>query len=498
MLVTIAVAASTFIATTLDWRAALAQAAAPRTARELNFDAAIAEADFAARWRLGPLRRMEAAGNLLRVYAAATSYRTAQWQDRMQRAQAADAPAQIESQAREDRRRARRYAEDGLALAHHIRTRVSPSAFQSGVVEAGICVLMATIEAGESGAEVSADLQRRAVDALTLEANRHRTDESIVLQLLGMIPTAPTPQFVNYLLGPLRAGPFTENWEGAASHVMARPDFTPFLVSVREQADKDVDSGTPEKWKDALSPEILRLVAYDAASKAAFDEAANQARRAADGYRQWGARLQIATVAALVEESRYRLLGHPGQPELAAKVSAEAMKAVPRIGRADLVEEPILIEQVHQHLAALEEKPAAELIVRLNPGVHPNLVPGLVSRAYVGLVHRVLTAGPNPPLERIERWLSRAVELAPQDPEPLLVLCRILHATQRDEELIGRLKEVDALAGDPAVVNRFVEAALTMRDSPMLRMFLAARTAVPTTSSAPVTTAPAPQPDAAP
>lgn len=494
----VVVAAIVFFAATMDWRAAMAQAESPRTARKLDFESAVNQAGFAARWRLNPSRRMEAAANLLRVYATAASYRAAQWQDRMQRAQTAGAPAQIETQAREDLRRARTYAQQGLRLAHDIRTRVSPSAFQSGVVEAGLCVLLATIEAGESDAELSADLQRRAIDALTIEANRHRTDESIVLQLLGLTPNAPTPQFMNYLLGPLRAAPFTENWEGAAAHVIARPDFAPFLASLRDQAEKDVNSGNPEKWKEALSPEILRLVAYYSTGGGEFDASADLARRAADGYRQWGTRLQIATVAALVEESRYRLLGHPDDPSLAAAVAREAMEAVPRIGRADLVEEPILIERVHQHLAAMEEQPAAELIVRLNPGVHPNLVPGLVSRAYVGLVHRVLTSRPDPPLGLIEQWLTRSVALAREDPEPLLVLCRILHATERDEALIERLKEVDALAGDPEVVNQFIGAALGIRESPMLRMFLAARTATPTTSSAPATLAPTTQPEAAP
>jgi O-antigen ligase len=497
-LAAVIVAASAFFATTMDWRAAMAQAEAPRTARELDFETAVGEAGFAARWRLNPVRRVEAAANLLRVYATAASYRTAQWQDRMQRSQTAGAPAQIETQAREDRRRARTYAQQGLRLAHDIRTRVSPSAFQSGVVEAGLCIVLATIEAGESDAEVSADLQRRAIDALTVEANRHRMDESIVLQLLGMTLNAPTPQFVDYLLGPLRAGPFTESWEGAAAHVMARSDFAPYLASLKDEADKDVNSGNPEKWKRALSPEALRLAAYHATGRGAFDEAADLARRAAQGYRQWGTRLEIATVAALVEESRYRLLGHPDDPSLAAAVAREAMEAVPRIGRADLVEEPILIERVHQHLAGLEENPAADLIVRLNPGVHPKLVPGLVSRAYVGLVHRLLTSRPDPPLELIERWLTRAVELAPEDPEPLLLLCRILHTTERDELLIDRLKQVDALAGDAEVVNQFIDAALAIRESPMLRMFLAARIAAPTTSSAPVTSVPTTQPEAAP
>lgn len=495
LVVALLVSAAALMAHSLNWQAALAQAQAPKTARELDFDSAVHEADFAATWRLSPVRRLEANVGLLRVYAAAAAYRTAQWQDRSQRARAANAPPKIQSEAREDFRKARSDAQQGLVLAHDIRTRISRSAFGAGVVEAGLCGLLATIEAGPNSAEISSDLRRRAIDALTIEVMRHRTDDSIVLQLLAMAPNKPTPEFVDLLIGPLRAAPFTENWEGAALHVISRPDFEPLLAELLKVANKDVDSGTPEKWTNALSPEVLRLAAYQSAARNKFDEAADLAHKAVDGYRQWDNRLEIATVAALVEQSRYLLLGHLDDPARAAAVAKEAMDAVPTIGRADVIEEPILIEQVHENLAAFHEQPAARLIVQLNPGVHPDAVAGLVARAYVGLVHRVLTSLANPPMALVERWLERAMTLAPDDPEPLLVMCRILQVTGRDAELVERLQQLDTLTGDPDVANRIAFSALTIRNSPELRAFLTARGITPPTTSAP-TTAPESQPSA--
>lgn len=487
MVLAVVVAVAALVAHVVDWQAARAQAQSNKTARELNFDQAIEEARFAAMWRLNPVRRLEASTNLLRVLATGASYRASQWQERTQRAQAADAPPQIQAEATEDRRRARRYAEQGLSLAHEIRTSASRSAFRAGAIEAGLCGLLALVEAGDADTELSADLRRRAIDALTLESRRHRLDESIVLQRLGMAPNTPTPDFVDLLLGLLRAGPFSEQWEGAAGLVMTRPDFDPFLAELVKVAEQDVESGSREKWKNALSPEVLRLNAYRLAAQESFDDAAETAQRAYDGYLQWGSRLQIALVAALVEQSRYLLLGHPDDPDRAAAVAQDAMDAVPQVGRADLIERPILIEQAHQQLAGMHEQPAADLIVRLNPGVHPDLLPELVARAYVGLVHRVLTSRQDPPLMLVEQWLQRAVTLAPDDPEPLLVLCRILHATERDPELVERLRQVDVATGDPQVANQFAATALTIRESPELRAFLIARAGAPGPSTAPAT-----------
>lgn len=486
----VAVALGVLLASILDWQGALAQTRAPSLARGFQFDAAVRAADRARRWRLNPVRRLEAANTLLAVDVAAATHHLLQAQERSQRARQEGTVARLAALIEEDINKARRYAQDGLAGAFWLRDKGAKSAFLAGWFEARLCALLASIEEGANHAEESERLRLRAAEALKIENRRHRLDEDVVLELLRLAHEMPTAQRITLLLGPLRAGPASADLTAEAQRLFARQDFEAVFAQARDEALDDMRKENAKDWSSELAPEIVRFAALRAAADGDLRQAADVAERAAEGYRHAGSRLQVGLVAALVEKARYLLFSDPADPAPAAAVAKQASQAVPSVADATAIETPILVEMAHQHLARLEEEPAGKLIERLNPGLDPEALPELIARAYVGLAHRLLSARPDPPLELVDRWLVRAIELAPEDPEPVLTRARVLFMLQRDDEVVQQLARLEELIDEPSVIDRFIERVLQMRPSAPLAELRDRRR--------PPTTAPATAPAAAP
>ncbi len=407
-----------------DWQGARAEVQAADQLRAADHDRAILGAEFAARARLDPLRRLDAHGLLLDVYTATAARHVARAQQRAQRVAAGQTAEDI---ARplivEDFARAEPSIQRGLDLAERLR-RICPGLYGAGLAEANLCALLLELDRHEGGdvAETAGPLRARAVDALKTELVRQRDNLALALRYVASAADIPAHEQIEALCGPLRAESGIPDMFAAVQQLSQRPEFLNALRELVTAAHHDPHPDDPAAWRVFFAPEAFRLAAAIEGMHGRYAVAAQFAARAVTLYNA-GRNvhfLPIPRALTLLEQARYTWLMSVREPDAARRLAEEALETMPPIGRRDELSRPIYGQLLTLALAAGNEDEARNWGRLVAPGITDDELPLLLADSYAALAEVLLGLARNtpPPDSAPAATQPESPESAPAETKP--------------------------------------------------------------------------------
>ncbi len=268
-----------------DWRAARHMHDAEAALTAGRSADAVVRADFAARHRLEPFRRLTA-------WVLAARSRAERLRSRL-----LSDPAPPDDPALNA-------GHECLAVLERLEA-AAPRFLQSATIEAEAARgLVTAYERLGRPREVRA-FRERVRRAFERERRDEPFDLRAVESLWQAAPDAPAIERLMWLRGVCRAGFVDERWERLLEELRGRPDFRPALEDLLSLARQD-RLRPPDSWSDVLSPETFRVAARERHLAGDVRIAVDLCSEAEAMYVAALPRLRGGRAAALLELSRYR------------------------------------------------------------------------------------------------------------------------------------------------------------------------------------------------
>ncbi len=360
-----------------------------------------------------------------------------------------------------------------------------------------------------------------------LELDRDPQNLAVALRVIGLSANERAAYRLGILRKPLRKGPVrlrpdAEQFavdplaeiEPVLMSLMGEEDFDEAVQEMLRRAQRELTVQDAKNWKDPYAPESLRLVARVNKLGGHFPEAAELAGQAAQISKALGGTFPGAVANALLDQSRYRLLGQQFAEAVAA--CDEAAKQWPNVRERELQLRPVLQTRAMYMLAAGSETEARTLMAKLYPQAQTAELDRRLSAGYAALCEAYMNFPPDMRPSAYSRWLDRSLALHADNrtahllaarlafqqnntagtAEHLKTAVRISFAQGDDASGFQYLRTLGELTRDPALLGEFVrQLSQQYPANTALQRLVEAGPEVlipPTTSTAPETaTAPA-------
>jgi len=475
-----------------DWAGVRAQFEADRAFEQSHYRQATEAAEFAASARLEPHRKLEARVHLAGTYALVAGAHMERAQQRFARIQAGEIDPQVAKPLiDEDCTLAADPLAKGLELTEELRRGFAGGYTDLGMIEADLCALLAERAAyqDQSRADTMDQLRGRAALALRTELRRNRFCEALVLRYLRLAVGIPVAEQIEMLCGPLRGGTSSSNLYLAAEQLARQQPFASTMKFLLDQAEQDLHSQDPLKWKYLFAPETCRLAAALESRAQHYDSAILLLEKATQLYGQGrnAELLSLCRAQTLQEQGWFAFLGDLLNPDRARILTEAAVETVPPIGKAELFRQAMYAQLVTLAVAARNEPAARTWAERINPHLDEETFAAMLGNNYVVVAELFMRRD----LPETDDFLERARHLIPNSPRVLWAEARWAFRQTDDSrvvDLLGQLIDLD----DPRRVTAFLQAALAMRpDAARLGEFYEQMVAEQRIPPMPTTTAPA-------
>jgi hypothetical protein len=455
-----------------DFSGARAEYDAATALDQNRYDQALQNASFAASARLEPVRRLEARVRSAGMYARVAAAHLSRARERLARIRSGEIDPDIALPLlAEDCKLADEPLARGIELAVKLRG-ITPGYPDLGIIESDLYNLLSESAAlkGESNPAKLDELRSLASRALMEELRRNRFSSQLVTRYLSLAAAGvPAARQIELLCGPLRGGTGASEMYALAGRLASQKTFIETLSVLLTQADRDLRSADPLKWKNPFSPEVCRLAAALEGRTGRHDSADALFAKAVQLYSQGrnAELLRLCRAQTLQDQAWSAFLGNPLSPERAIALTQQAVQAVPPIGRAQSLRQPMYSQLITLSLAASDESAARSWARQIDPHLDEQTL-GLLFGDHFLAVAEILMQRQAP---EAARFLDQARRLIPDAPRLLWAEANLAFRQENYAgltDLLGRLAGMD----DPRRITSFLQAALTARpDADPLREF---------------------------
>ncbi|UCG32792.1 MAG: O-antigen ligase family protein [Phycisphaerales bacterium] len=479
-----------------DWTGVRAQYDASRAFNQSRYGGAIQAAEFAAAARLEPHRKLESRVRLAGIYSAVAEACIQRAHQRAARVRAGEIEMETaQPLIDEDLALAEEPLEKGLELTQRLRDGFAIGYADLGMIEADLCRLLLehAVLQGKSRPALADELRVRATRALQVELLRHRFSEPLVLRYLGLAVGIPVAEQIEMLCGPLRGGTASPSLYVAAEQLSLQQPFAQALGFLLAQAEEDLRSGDPLRWKYVFSPEACRIAAALEGRGERFASAVVLLDRAVRLYSQGrnAELLSLCRSQTLLEQAWFTFLNDPLHPEEAIRLSQEAVYTVPPIGRGEVFRNPMYAQLITLAVAVGDHDMARAWAERLYPDLDAESFKVMIGTDAAVVADLLMRKD----LPQAFDFVEQSRRLAPEAPRAMWTDARWAFRHEDYDRVIAvlsRLLELD----DPRRVALFLQAAVNDRpDAAPLREYHEQLVAAGRIPAPPTATAPVAEPD---
>ncbi len=458
---------------TLDFTAARAQYEMGRSQEAGDWDAVLDQADYAARWRLPPLRHLAAMERQAAARVVVAEHYQNQAFRRLRKAVESTPPdRRLLSLAEEDVAIVETQIRNGLALVTDLLEK-APRYWNANWLQAQLRMLRFQFAVNTGDRRGATQYAEAAAEALQRELQRRPYDALLAVNLARLSVEKPfdgqtLDAIFDSLARPIRYGrliPAYRDWMLMVSDAPTFPDAFPPVLQRTLQA---TAAASPADWACAFAPERLRLCAIQFAVREDYARACELAEQAAALYPQLTESDQagldapyVGLASAEMELAEYRFLADPDNPQSAIEATELALRDCPNSYTGRQIVQAIRRRLVTYHLAAgHEDFVRTNLLPDLTGRERPAGMDVEVAARYTGmcgaLLHREADALP----ARLRAWIGRALELNPADPNAWLIEAELAYRDDDDARCVESLENALTRGADPRIVIDFVVEAL--------------------------------------
>lgn len=414
-----------------DWQAARAYFEAGRTMDDVQYVAAMGEADFAAAHTLDPFRRALAA--MMSVHARSLHFDSVL-------ASGQDAPTTQDLEV----------TSEALSRMNRLK-HAAPRFLRLSRIEAELELNRARAYQRRGEPANEAHCQERFLAAL----RQSRSDEPFLIerveQLWAIDGSATATDRILWLRCLMRGGEVEARFVQLVQVLLAMPGVGEALEIVYRAATQD-EHEPADAWRDRLAPESWRLLAMIQGITGQHGHAIELTAKAQRMYEAAGPRLFAGHSAAIHEEVRYRYSSDPlGQTELCLDRLAAAFSVAYGPADRDTILHDVTLGRTRAIVllsADRESDARAQLAAIYPPGVlgatettpeadaHDLLLAGL----YLELSNSLLIDGRF--VDRAIACSHRALALVPDMPDAWFMLSRAYLATSHDDAALEAIEKL--------------------------------------------------------
>lgn len=458
--------------------------------------------------RLNPQRRLEGLYRLGETHMLVARVLQSRADDRESRARQADVlDPNILALASDDRQRSDEHCRAGSA-ALNLLVRRSPGYFNHGWIAYWLNLIQSDNADARGDSQQQSQFFTAAGAALAAELDRQPFEPVLAEHFARVaIGNVPPPTIVEYLARPLR-------YQRITPYVNLLRDLSAddsFLGSVEELAQqaraqatgppqngeaKDPASDAPADPLSSWAPEKLRLGAALQFLRGNYVQALADVELAVGVYRRLAPVVLMGAAGGFEELAQCRFVSNPNDPRGAIESANDAISMAPESEPGRAMKRTVRLRMVEYLLAAGEETQARTLLRELGP---PNASDEEVS-SELGFRYRqlcqlfllqrrdvgTLPKPVNDLLPKMTQWITRSIELNPEDPVALLLSADLSFHSGDDVQAAKLLRGALDAGLPPPDAARFIEVSLEKRpDSMPLKELLSLLQTAPNSGRSP-------------
>lgn len=466
--------------TQMDFRSARSMFDMQQLLSQGKLDDAVEIAE-AGTWRLSPQRALASRFAIIDAYVQWAEHTIRRATERNQKARGSEPPdGRVLSLAQADIIMAEEAVRKGGHALKELVER-SPGYFNSGALEFRIHLVRAQAGLLRDDREAAEASRKNVVAALERELTRQpfRADLAVSYARFAR-SNAHSVRILTVLARPLRYGPITDDVAQAIQQLAQAPDVQQVLSQSIAPAPGEEATDPGQVVDRRWLPELLRVSAALYFMSGQYEQAAVQLEQAGKFYESLTRPATLGEAAASLEAAEALLYADPDHPEAAIAQAQQAIALAPqsRLGRE--LQNLAKQRMVAYHLASEQESAALDLLKKSTA----KNVSEEVSRRELGLRLRSLTESmllrrreavvlrkaADSLMPKLQRWISRAIELNPDD-YPAHYIAADLALQEGDDAAAARhIRSALQLGLDPGHARQFVQMALERKpESPALQ-----------------------------
>ncbi len=348
--------------------------------------------------------------------------------DRETRARATErADPHLLALARQDREASDAHCVEGSKTLKELVAQ-SPGFFNHGRVEYALNLVQAQNAAARNDPKEH-ELLLNARSVIERELRRQPFEPLLALEYVSIAGESLDLRGAMVALArPLRHHRLTPVYVEWLAHLAAEPDFAERFKPIVQQAQRaceavpaDEGDDTPEEiW----APEKLRIAATIDFRSGDYQQAGRKLERAASAYDRMLPAFSIGAASCYAELADSRFFSDPGNPSAALESAAHVLARAPDSLPGRRLRDSVKQRMIDYYLAGNDEENAKALLIDSGPArVTEEMVLAELGVRYRRLCEsllrrrlaHVLRQSPNDLLEKLQRWIRRALELNADD-----------------------------------------------------------------------------------
>jgi len=459
-----------------DFAAACSQSEALEHAEALRWDDAIARSDYAAMWRLPPLRRLVAADHQVTVRLYAARYDFDQAMGRLQRAyQTSPTDARLIAAAHEDIERCLTRKREGLGQLTALLEK-APQFWNAGWLQFQLRELEHRLALIAQNEKEAAQYMGAGVDALDRELRRQPFHPLFAATYATVtVGQRPLDELFDIAARPLRYRRIVPVYDDFLERITEDENFTEAYDPVLDRSLQAARVDSFADWETPWAPERLRLCAMISQAFGRHEHAASLLEEAIRLYGKLPEPAPVGLASCHVELSQARFLANPSDPLPAIETAKLAVKEAPpsHIGR-EVIRTVNELLVLYRLAAGQEDVVRDKLLAPLIGHPAPEAVDREVANRYVILCQLLFSRNTDVDLQRVQAWVDRSIELDPRNPGGWGLAAQLSYLGGDLTGCLEALARSLQTGNDPAAVGAFVADILPRHpDDAELRQFAA-------------------------
>ncbi len=320
-----------------------------------------------------------------------------------------------------------------------------------------------------------------AAAAVDRELRRQPYNQAVALELVRVLPSdSNLAPLIEVLARPLRYGRLSKDYVELLSRIASggafESDFAPIVRSALETANTPGSDTDETPW----APETLRLAATIRFMDGNYERARLLLEAAAVAYERLGATVPMGSASCYAELADCKFFDDPEAPQAALSAANRSIELAPSSLEGRHLKQTVRRRLVDYYIAAGNEDEAVRMLWETAPANVPqDAIPRELGARYRRLCDsllqrreaQILRKPVQELLPKLKAWITRALELNPDDAASHYVAADLTFQEGDDAAVVSHLREALRLGAEPEAVARFVALALDQRpDSQPLRV----------------------------